>query len=65
MKIFQDRMDLDSVSLILPEYRRQETLCLEVGTLVQNATQRATTIYAEHDNNNGNNGSWGNGFSTF
>ncbi len=60
MKIFQDRMDLDSVALIQPEYRRQETLCLR-RTLVQNATQRATTIYAEPDSNNGNNGSWGSG----
>lgn len=60
MKIFQDRMDIDSVQLIQPEYRRQETLCLR-RTLVQNATQRATTIYADPNNNNGNNGSWGNG----
>lgn len=62
MKIFQDRMDLDSVALIQPEYRRQETLCLR-RTLVQNATQRATTIYADQDRNNGNgnNGSWGSG----
>jgi hypothetical protein len=60
MKIFQDRMDLDSVALIQPEYRRQETLCLR-RTLVQNSTQRATTIYADPNNNNGNNGSWGNG----
>ncbi len=60
MKIFQDRMDLDSVQLIAPEYRRQETLCLR-RTLVQNATQRTTTIYAEPDSNNGNNGSWGSG----
>jgi len=62
IKIFQDRMDMDSVNLILPEYRRQETLCLR-RTLVQNATQRATTIYADQDRNNGNgnNGSWGSG----
>ena len=60
MKIFQDRMDVDSVALIAPEFRRQETFCLR-RTLVQNATQRATTIYAEPNNNNGNNGSWGNG----
>jgi hypothetical protein len=60
IKIFQDRMDLYSVALIAPEYRRQETLCLR-RTLVQNGTQRATTIYADPNNNNGNNGSWGNG----
>ncbi len=59
-KIFEDRMDLDSVQMILPELRMQENLCLR-RTLVQNATQRATTIYADPNNNNGNNGSWGNG----
>lgn len=65
MKIFQDRMDLDSVGLILPEYRRQETLCLR-RTLVQLGTQRATTIYAEPtDQNNGNNGAWGGGWGSF
>lgn len=65
IKIFQDRMDMDSVNLILPEYRRQETLCLR-RTLVQNGTQRATTIYAEPNNANlGNNGAWGAGSGTF
>lgn len=64
MKIFQDRMDLDSVQMIMPEYKRQETLCLR-RTLVQNATQRATTIYAEPNSNNGNNGAWGNGWGGY
>jgi hypothetical protein len=59
-KIFEDRMDLDSVQMILPELKMQENLCLR-RTLVQNGTQRATTIYADPNNNNGNNGSWGNG----
>lgn len=63
-KIFEDRMDLDSVALIMPEFRRQETLCLR-RTLVQNGTQRATTIYAEPNSNDGNNGSWGNGWGAF
>jgi hypothetical protein len=63
-KIFEDRMDLDSVQLILPELRVQETLCLR-RTIVQNSTQRATTIYADQNSNsnNGNNGGWGNGWA--
>jgi hypothetical protein len=66
MKIFQDRMDLDSVQLIAPEFRRQETMCLR-RTLVQNATQRATTIYdyEQRGNGNGNNGGWGSGSGAF
>ena len=63
-KIFEDRMDLDSVQLIMPEFRRQETLCLR-RTLVQNANQRTSTIYTEQTTNNGNNGSWGNGWGAF
>ncbi len=59
-KIFEDRMDMDSVQMIMPELRNQETFCLR-RTLVQNGTQRATTIYAEPNSNNGNNGSWGGG----
>lgn len=64
IKIFQDRMDLDSVQLIMPEFIRQKTLCLR-RTLVQNGTQRATTIYAEPNSNNGNNGAWGNGWGSY
>lgn len=45
-KIFQDRMDLDSVALIEPEFREQENLCLR-RTLVQQANQRTPSIYSE------------------
>jgi hypothetical protein len=45
-KVFEDRMDLDSVALILPEYKKQETLCLR-RTIVQNTTQRTATIYTD------------------
>jgi hypothetical protein len=65
-KIFEDRMDLDSVQQIMPELRNQENFCLR-RTLVQNSTQRATTIYADQNSNsnNGNNGGWGNGWSAW
>lgn len=45
-KIFEDRMDMDSVQLIMPEYRKQETLCLR-RTIVQNTNERTATIYTE------------------
>jgi hypothetical protein len=55
-KIFEDRMDLDSVALILPEYRKQENLCNR-RTIVQYTNERAATIYTEH--NGAGNGQWG------
>jgi hypothetical protein len=55
-KIFEDRMDMDSVQMIMPEYKKQETLCLR-RTLVQYANERTATIYTEQTggpwNNNG------------
>lgn len=56
-KIFEDRMDLESVALILPEYRKQETLCLR-RTIVQNTNERTATIYTEQTGF-GNNFGWG------
>ena len=43
-KIFEDRSDLDSVNLIMPELERQQDLILR-RTLVQQSTQVANTIY--------------------
>lgn len=45
-KIFQDRMDLDSVAMIEPEFREQMRLCLR-RTIVQNTNERVATIYTE------------------
>lgn len=59
-KIFQDRMDLDSVALVEPEYREQMRLVLR-RTLVQYSNERTATIYTE-SNNNGwgiGSGGWG------
>jgi len=60
-KIFEDKLDMDSVALILPELDTQERLCLR-RTLVTIANQRAATIYAgvTGDNNQFNQG-WGYG----
>ncbi len=43
-KIFEDRMDLDSVQMIMPELVNQETLSLR-KTIIQQSTQRTATIY--------------------
>lgn len=59
-KALQERMDLDTLALIEPEYKMQEALCLR-RTIVQLTNQRTATIYAETmDNGIGFNG-WGGG----
>ena len=57
-KIFQDRMDLESVQQLAPELRKQECLVLR-RTIVQNTTQRVSTIYTE---NSGASGAYGSGW---
>ena len=46
IKIFQDRMDLESVAQIMPEYKNQERLVLR-RTVVQYTNERVGTIYTE------------------
>lgn len=46
IKIFQDRMDMDSVALITPEYRNQMNLCNR-RNIVQYTNERTSTIYTE------------------
>jgi len=48
-KIFEDRMDLDSVQLIMPEFKQQERLVLRT-TLSQQANERTVTIYTQGKN---------------
>lgn len=45
-KIFEDRTDMDSVQIIMPEFKEQEKLVLRT-TLVQQGDQRAATIYSQ------------------
>jgi hypothetical protein len=45
-KIFEDRMDMDSVQLIMPEFKTQERLVLRT-TLTQQANERTVTIYTQ------------------
>jgi hypothetical protein len=45
-KIFEDRMDMDSVQMLMPEFKQQERLCLRT-TLTQQANERTVTIYTQ------------------
>jgi len=62
-KIFEDRMDTDSVAMILPEFNKQERLVLR-RTIVQYTNERVATIYTENLHGPGNNG-WGSGGGLF
>lgn len=57
-KIFEDRMDMESVQMILPEYKKQEALCLR-RTIVQYTNERTATIYTEQVNYGAGSGGWG------
>lgn len=56
-KIFEDRMDLDSVQMIMPEYMNQENLVLR-RTLMLMTNERTATIYTEQTAD----GIYGNGY---
>ena len=45
-KIFEDKMDLDSVQMIMPEFKQQERLCLR-RSLIQYTNERTSTIYTD------------------
>jgi hypothetical protein len=62
-KIFQDRMDLESVALIEPEFKKQEALC-QRRSIVQWTNERTATIYTEQTNMPGSTGwnGWGGQF---
>lgn len=60
-KIFEDRMDTDSVQQIMPEFETQRLLCNR-RTIVQNANIRTATIYQDNVDGGYNGGwGWGNG----
>lgn len=58
IKILQDRLDMDSVNLLLPEFRNQLSLCNR-RTIVQLTNERVATIYTETNGANGGLGGWG------
>lgn len=57
-KVFEDRMDLESVQMIMPEFKKQEALILR-RTLVQQTNTRTATIYTEQTSIGASNGFWG------
>lgn len=57
-KIFEDRMDMESVQMIMPALKEQEKLVLR-RTIVQQTSQRASTIYTQ---DLGSAGAYGPGF---
>ncbi len=63
-KIFEDKMDLDSVQMIMPEFKKQEALCLR-RSLVQLANQRTSTIYTEQASMSSGFNGWGYGGGNF
>lgn len=48
-KVFEDRMDLESVQQIMPEFTNQELL-IQRRTIVQQTSQRTPTIYSADSN---------------
>ena len=64
-KIFEDRMDYDSVNLIIPSFKEQERL-INRRTIVQQTSQRTSTIYTEQTSTSAQyNGGFGNGGGSF
>ena len=59
-KVFEDRMDMESVQMIMTEFKKQETLILR-RTIVQQTSQRTYTIYTE---NNSSSGAYGGGYGS-
>ena len=64
-KVFEDRMDYDSINLIMPSLKEQEML-INRRTIVQQTSQRTSTIYTEQTSTSAQyNGGFGNGGGSF
>jgi len=48
-KVFEDRMDMESISNIMSEFKQQELLVLR-KSIIQQSNQRTATIYTGHSN---------------
>lgn len=61
-KVLEDRMDPDTVQVIMPEFKKQENLILR-RTIVQQTNERAATIFTEQSSIGtiGNGLGWGGG----
>lgn len=58
-KVFEDRMDMDSITMIMPELKHQERL-INRKTIVQQSNERTATIFTEQGNS-GTGGAFGGG----
>ncbi len=63
-KIFEDRMDMESVQLIAPALREQQNLVMR-RTIVQYTNERTATIYTENVDGTSGYGGWGSGGGPF
>lgn len=64
-KAFEDRMDLESIQQIMPEFKKQETL-IQRRTIVQQTSQRTATVYTQENGSSGAYGAgWFSGGGTF
>lgn len=59
-KVFEDKMDMDSVQLIMPALKEQERLVLR-RTIVQQTNERTATIYTQQTSNDASWWGWGTG----
>ena len=57
-KVFEDKMDMESVALIMPEFKQQERMVLR-RTIVQYTNERTATIYTEQVSFSSGWGGWG------
>jgi len=58
-KVFEDRTDIDSIQMIMPEFKQQELLVLR-KTIVMQTKERVKTIYTDGLGGNDNNDRFGN-----
>ena len=63
-KVFEDRMDMDSVQMIMPEFKKQEML-VQRRTIVQYTNERVATIFTEQTSFGPGSGQWGWGGGPF
>ncbi len=59
-KVFEDRLDYDSLALIMPSLKEQEIL-INRRTIVQQTSKRVATIYTQQNGSNGSYNNWGQG----
>ena len=64
IKILTDRLDLETVQAIMPEFKRQERLVLR-RTIVENTNQRTATIYSQQASIGAALNNYYNGFNGF